>query len=157
MLNEHLDYSITAKTVAQSANRALCLLIAKCKIMGGLPYDAFTKLYDSVVWPIINYGAPIWGVNSYSCINAVHNHAMRFFLGGVGKYTPNDAVAGEMAWVPPHVRQWKSVVGYWARLSDMPESRVNKRIALWANSNSNASCRSWFYSVKQKLKSAQLL
>jgi len=44
------------------------------------------------------------GVNSYSCINVVQNHSMRFFL-GVGKYTPNDAVAGEMAWVPPHVPQ----------------------------------------------------
>jgi len=44
VLNEHLDFSITAKSVAQSAHRALCLLIAKCKIMGGLPYDAFTKL-----------------------------------------------------------------------------------------------------------------
>jgi len=62
VLNEHLDFSFTAKTVAQSANRALGLLIAKCKIMGGLPYDAFTKLYDSVVWPIINYGAPVWGL-----------------------------------------------------------------------------------------------
>ena len=34
--------SITAKTVAQSANRALSLLIAKHKIMGGLHCDAFT-------------------------------------------------------------------------------------------------------------------
>jgi len=111
VLNEHLDYSITAKTVAQNANRALGLLIAKCKIMVGLPCDAFIKLYDSVVWPIKKLRSTTIGVNSYSCINAVHNRAMRLFL-GVGKYTPNDAVAGEMAWVPPHVRQWKSVVGY---------------------------------------------
>jgi len=72
---------------------------------------------------------------------------MRFFL-WVGKYTPNDAVAGEMAWVPPHVRQWKSVVGYWARLSDIPESRVNKRVALWANSNRKAFCKSWFCNIR---------
>jgi len=38
---------------------------------------------------------------------------------------------------PPHVLQWKSVVGYWTKLSDMSESRVYKRIALWANSKSN--------------------
>jgi len=93
VLNEHSDYSITAKTVAQSANRAFGLLIAKCKIMDRLPYDAFTKLYDSVVWPIIDYGAPIWGVKSYSCINAVHNRAILFLLGKGGN-TPNDAVAG---------------------------------------------------------------
>jgi len=48
------------------------------------------------------------------------------------------------------------VVGYWARLSDMPESRVTKRIALWANSNSNVSCKSWFYSVRHKLTSLDL-
>ena len=43
------------------------------------------------------------GFRSYSCIDAVHNRAMRFYL-GVGKYTPNDAVAGEMGWQPPSVR-----------------------------------------------------
>ncbi len=68
--------------------------------MGGLPYNVFTKLYDSVVWPVINYGAAVWGVRSFSCIDAVHNRAMRFFL-GVGKYTPNSALVGEMAWHPP--------------------------------------------------------
>ena len=32
VLNEFLDYNITAKSVALSANRALGLVIAKCKI-----------------------------------------------------------------------------------------------------------------------------
>jgi hypothetical protein len=39
LLTEHLDYNITAKTVAQSAGRALVLLIAKYKSQGGLPYE----------------------------------------------------------------------------------------------------------------------
>ena len=83
VLSEHLDYNIMVKCVAQSA---LELLIAKCKAIGGVPYNVFTKLYDSVVWPVINYSAPIWGFRSYSCIDAVHKRAMRFFF-GVGKYT----------------------------------------------------------------------
>ena len=48
VLSEHLDYNIMVKSVAQSASRALGLLIAKCKTIGAVPYDAFTKLYDSV-------------------------------------------------------------------------------------------------------------
>ena len=72
-LTEHLDFELTAKFVAQSACRALGLLISKCKLIGGLPFNVFTKLYDSVVYPVINYAASIWGNKSYSCINAVQN------------------------------------------------------------------------------------
>ena len=71
VLSEHLDYNIMAKCVAQSASRALGLFIAKCKNIGGVPYNVFTKLYDSVVWLVISYSAPIWGFRSYSCIDAV--------------------------------------------------------------------------------------
>ena len=50
VLSEHLDFALTAKVVSQSANRGLGLLIAKTKAFGGLQYDAFTKLYESMVF-----------------------------------------------------------------------------------------------------------
>ena len=93
------------------ASRALRLIIAKCKLIDDVPYNAFSKLYETVVWPVTNYSTPVLGFRSYSCIDTVHNRAMRFYL-GVGKYTPHDAVAGEMSWQPPSVRQWKSVCSY---------------------------------------------
>ena len=49
VLTKHLDYNVSAKCVAQSASRALGLLIVKCKLAGGVPYNVFTKLYDAVV------------------------------------------------------------------------------------------------------------
>lgn len=156
VLSEHLDYNIMVKCVAQSASRALGLLIARCKTIGGVPYNVFTKLYDSVVWPVISYSSPIWGFRSYSCIEAVHNRAMRFFL-GVGKYTPNDAVSGEMAWKPTSVRQWKSVGLYWVKLAAMANSRLNKRIAVWASLKSSRSCKNWMYSVSEFLIALNLI
>ena len=93
------------------------------------PDNFFTKLNDAVVWPVVSYGAAVWGFKSFSCMNAVHNRAMRYFL-GVGKYTPNTALAGEMPWIPPLVRQWKTIALSWSRLSCSFQSRVNKRIAL---------------------------
>jgi hypothetical protein len=50
---------------------------------------------------------------------------MRFFL-GVGKYTPNAALCGEMAWEPPIVRQWGCLANDWARLSALDNGRLNK-------------------------------
>ncbi len=155
VLHEHLDYNVTAKAVSQCASRALGLVIAKCKLMGGLPYNVFTKLYDSIVWPVINYGAAVWGTRSFSCIDAVHNRAMRFFL-GVGKYTPNAALAGEMAWQPPIIRQWKTVISMWSRICNTQATRINKRLSLWANSKSSSSCRNWYFNVKHKLASCNI-
>ena len=41
VLTEHLDYNVSARCVAQSASRALGLLIVKCKLAGGVPYNVF--------------------------------------------------------------------------------------------------------------------
>ena len=65
-----------------------------------------------MVWSVISYASNIWGQKQYSCINAVQTRAQRYFL-GVGRYTPNVAVHGDMGWHHPVVKQWKSVVNVW--------------------------------------------
>ena len=122
---------VTAKYIAQSATRALGLLISKFKVLGGMPYEVFTGLYDNMVWSTISYGAAIWGTKEFSAINAVQNRAIRFFL-GVGRYTPNVAVGGEMGWVPAVVKQWKNVLGHWFRLNAMDDNRINKKVFNWS-------------------------
>ena len=149
LLSEHLDFEITAKFVAQGASRALGLLISKCKLASGLPFNVYIKLYDSVVYPVISYGAGIWGCKSYSCFNAVHNRAMRFFL-GVGKYTPVAAFEGEMGWKPSFIKQWTSIGRHFVRISCTPLNRINKHIALWAHSKASPKCKNWFYSIKER-------
>ena len=42
----------------------------------------------------------------FSCIQAVHNRAARYFL-NVGKYTPVAAVNGHTAWYPMECMLWK--------------------------------------------------
>ncbi len=96
MFNEHLDKNMMAKSVAKSANRMLSLLIA----FGGMPHDVFTKLYGSLVSPVIEYSAVICGHKEFSCISTVQNRASRFYL-GVSKFTPNSVAQGE-TWVGRH-------------------------------------------------------
>ena len=153
LLTEFLDFAAMATAVAKSASRALGLVIYICKLNGGLPFKCFTKLYDSLVWPIIEYGASIWGTTTRSCINAVQNRASRYHL-GVGKYTPNLAVQGDIGWV--QVRQWKSLGRLWCRFKEMPEGRINKRIFSWSISNSSASCKNCFFKFKAHMTSLNL-
>ena len=115
VLTEHLDYQIMAKHVAAAANRALGLLISKHKSFGGFPFRTFSKLYDSTVWSTISYGAAVWGDKNFSCVNAVQNKTIRFFM-GVGRYTPNTAIIGDSGWIPANIKQWNSVSNQWCRL-----------------------------------------
>ena len=83
-LTEFLDYGIMAANVAKSASRALGLVIHKSKLNRGFPYECLTKLYDTLVWPIVEYGSCIWGTRKRTCIEAVQNRACRYFM-AVGK------------------------------------------------------------------------
>ena len=117
--------------MAKSATRALGLLISKFKQTGGKPFEVYKKLFGSTVWSVIDYGAAIWGTKEYSVINTVQKKACRFFL-GVGKYSPNTAVNGDMGWILPHIKQLKTVLSHWFRLNHMNNERVNKQIFLWS-------------------------
>lgn len=150
VLNEHLDYSVTAKYVAQAATRALGLLLSKFKQSGGMPHDVFKKLFDTTVWSVISYGAAIWGTKEYSAINTVQNKACRFFL-GVGKYTPNAAANGDVGWIPPHIKQMKTVLSHWFRLNHMETERVNKRVFLWSHSTRH-TYKNWCFQVDKILQ-----
>lgn len=145
-LTEHLDYTVTATDVATAAGRALGCLIAKSKTYGGLPFNCFTKLYDSLVLPIIMYGAAVWGTREYSCINAIHNRACRFFL-GVPKHTPNLAVQGDMGWKIPWHHQWLAVAKNWFRLVKMNNDRINHRVFTWAHELAGRNKRNWVHRI----------
>ncbi len=56
IFTEFLDYNVTTKMVARSASHAFGLLIPKTKAYGGMPYECFTKLYDALIQPILDYG-----------------------------------------------------------------------------------------------------
>ena len=154
VLNEHLDYSVTAKYVAQSATRALGLLIAKYKQAGGMPFDVFKKLFDTTVWSVIIYGAAIWGIKEHAGISTVQHKACRFFL-GVGKYTPNAAVNGDMGWTPTHVEQMKSVLCHWFRLNHMDSNRINKQIFLWSY-RTRQKHKNWCFHIEKVLQKSDI-
>jgi hypothetical protein len=116
-----------------------------------MSHNVLTKLYDNVVWHVIAYGAAIWGEKSYSCIDAVQYRAMRFFL-GVGQYTPNNAVTGDMAWVHPIARQWTCVNNFIVRISNMDNDRLNKRVYKHLDTISNYRCRNWNFRIKTQLR-----
>ena len=115
-----------------------------------MPFECFTKCYNSLVQPVIDYGSSVWGTNGYSCVETVQYRACRYFL-GLGKYAPTLAVSGDMGWLAPRHKQWLCVMRKWLRVLSMDNSFLTKKIFLHSMNQSNSSCRTWFYRVKQFL------
>ncbi len=88
------------------------MLIAKSKAHGGMLYAVFTKLFDTFVQPIIDYGESMWGHKIHNSIKAVHNRAARYFL-RVGRKTYLAGFQGDMGWKMSEHRSWLSVVRQW--------------------------------------------
>lgn len=144
-----------SKAVAQSAGRALGLIIAKSKAYGGLPYECFTKLYNALVIPILSYGAAIWGTREFVHVNEIQNRAGRFFL-GLGKFAPLAAVQGDMGWTLPVCHQWAAVTRLWCKVGKMPVGRINKKVFQYCNNMATTRCQNWCFRVKQFYDKANL-
>ena len=114
-------------------------------------YPSTHKLYDSVVVGTISYGAAIWGDRTFSCISAVQHNAARFFM-GVGLYTPNSAVMGDMGWENVEAKQWDSVINHWYRLRSMDPARLNFKVFIWAARNGNGRFKNWCVRVSSQFQ-----
>ena len=83
-------------------------------------------MVETVVEPILFYGAGIWGYRKFPVIEAVLNKAKRFFL-GVSKNAPNAAVGGDMGWSSADTKQKLEVVRLWCRLRHFDDNRVVRK------------------------------
>ena len=156
LLSEDMCYEKMAKHICKAANRALGLFIAKCKVFGGFNSESYSKPYDTMVWSVVNYGAAVWGIWQFSCINTIQLHAARYYM-GVGNYTPISAVQGDSGWKPIVVRQWSAVLNQWQRLKSMNNNRINYKIFEWCEQNAGQRFKTWNFRINTMLRDAGVI
>ena len=101
--NEFLNTTQIIDHAATSARKTLAGIIARSKMLGGLMYKSYTQLYNSLVVPIMDYGAVLWGHSEHPHLSMIQNNAMRFFM-GCSKTMPIAALTGEMGWLSVQYR-----------------------------------------------------
>ena len=130
IFDQHLDYKVTAETLAGAGGRALGAILAKYKKLNGLGYSTFTKLYNACVCPILDYASGVWGAKEYDKIDHVQNRAIRAFL-GVHNFAPNLGIQGDMGWTHSSVRRKVNIVRVWNNLVNMNSNRLTKKVFQW--------------------------
>lgn len=113
--------------LAKSASRALSGLYTKFLCVGGMDYEVFSKLYQSLVEPVLLYGAGIWGLSEQKRVNTVQNKACRYFL-GLGKNAANLASQGDMGWSSCVTKQKLEACRLFFKLKSSPEHRLTHSV-----------------------------
>ena len=128
--DEYLTFGKATEVLSAAANRALGSMINKFKSMREMNYRTYTKLYESLVCPVMDYGSAVWGMKSYDKLDQVHNRAMRFFA-GVHRLCPIPGFVGDMGWLD-NLSRWKiERIRLWNRLINTNDDRLVKKIFLW--------------------------
>ena len=129
-LDEYLTFGKATEVLSAAANRALGSMINKFKGMREMNYRTYTKLYESLVCPVMDYGSAVWGMKSYDKLDQVHHRAMRFFA-GVHRLCPKPGFIGDMGWLD-NLSRWKiDRIRFWNRLINTDNDRLVKKIFLW--------------------------
>ncbi len=132
-LNQFLDFSHTAKVLAEASGRAIGSIVNKHKNSGGFHYNVYKKLYDTCVQPIMDYCGAVWGFKDFDKCNVMQNRALRAFL-GLHRFAPVLAVQGDTAWTPPVIRRHADMIRLWHRIVSMPGYRLPHKIYNWERS-----------------------
>ena len=127
IFDEHMNFDSCETTLTESAGRALSSIISKFYTYKNIGYNVYTKLFDSYVWPILDYCSSTWSYGKYKKSEQILNRAIRYYL-GVHKSVPILGIQGDMGWVLPKYRYYISMFRYWNTLTKMENSRLTRKI-----------------------------
>ena len=136
-MDEHQNFNECTITLADSGGRALGGLITKIKKFKSLCFGTYTKLYDSCVASILDFGSEIWGLKTFNVCELIQNRAIRYFM-GVHKYVPTSAIQADFGWLGSKERRRLNAIKLWNRLIEMEDSRLTKKL-FYKNNQHNLS------------------
>ena len=139
----------TVNEFAKSASRALSSLYTKFLHVWGMDYSVFCNMYESLVEPLLFYGAYIWGLSEQKKINTVQNKACRYFL-GLDKNAANIASQGDMGWTSCNMKQTIEACRLYFKIQGTAENRI---VFHWSSTHG----KSWESRFKAVLRKHDLL
>ena len=148
------NWNRTQKRVAQHASYSLHNLFIVCNQLE-LPISQKSKLFDSLVAPILNYASEIWGFHKAPDVEIIHSKFCRKIL-GVKQSTNLNALYGELGRIPMFVQRKLLMIKYWIKLITSSEhSILFKTYNMLKNDIENGRSNNksnWVFHIKQILE-----
>ena len=117
--------------LAKSASRAFSALYTKFLHVDGMTFDVLCKLYQSLVEPVLFYGAGIWGLGEHKKLNTIQTKACRYIF-GPGKNAANVASQGDMGWTSCVTKQNTEACRLFFKMKPSSDNRIVNRVFNWS-------------------------
>ena len=115
----------------------------------------FLKLFDSLVKPVLLYGAEIWGSHTNSEKSVINKFTNKFYrtLLGVPRNSSNAGTHAELGRIPIQINVQQSMLKYWFRIISLPHSRLASH-CYWTIVSSKTENDPWLNSIKNIIHSS---
>ena len=139
-------FSAHVKYTHDKARKAMFSMYKYGYYLGQQPPDIFCKLFDSLIKPILQYGAEIWA----NSVGYKPLETMGFLkkLLRLRNQTPNLAVYGEFGSLPIKEQNGIKTLKYYRTLEQMPENTLVKRMYLYLKHMHSLGHATWFSNVQ---------
>jgi hypothetical protein len=100
--------------LVQQARKAMFIVLRKARKLN-LSIDMQLEIFDTMVVPILLYGAEVWGFENCNIIENFHMQFCKTIL-KVKKSTPHCMIYGQLGRMPLHILIKARMVGFWQRI-----------------------------------------
>jgi hypothetical protein len=149
IFKKHSDYTLG------KALQATYKIQNNCRPLGQVPPDVAIKLFNSLVLPIIEYGAEIWS----GCFNTKDIHDLDIFqlkflkrILKVRQQTSSIAILSEVGECPISLKLNLKILKYWVRVINLPDNHLLKQMYNSLLSLDQLGFNTWATVVKKTLK-----
>ena len=119
------NFGLAVKTLCTTASNAMFAILSKMSVLN-LDVDTMIHLFESMVKPILLYGAEIWGCAPEYVLNQIERVQLKFckILLSLRKRTPSDMVYGETGVYPLIIDVKIRATAFWLKLAQSNENTL---------------------------------
>ena len=107
-------------------------IITKTRMNFDSGHNSLSKLFQSCVVPVLDYGIAAWNTgksSKYRRADQVQERAIRYYC-GLPQMTPILGMEGKMGWLPGMVRRDMECLRLYNQLIKMPDSSIAKTVMM---------------------------
>jgi len=115
----------------------------------GISIEATEGLWTTLIRPILEYGAEVWGAGSWQAAEQIQQEMGRKLLGMGSK--ADEAIRGDLGWWSMQARRDFARLKFWRKIVNLPDDRILKEVYKASKSALALDPSSWVYETQRLL------